>query len=155
MAIGLQKLSAGSGYEYLTQHVAALDATGKDYQRLDAYYVARGEEPGCWWGHGLAGINLTEGDPVTASQMRLLFGAGLDPTTGAKLGRAYSVFAHETTPFETELADRLTTWRQRHGVPGRVPLPEGGPRRAAGTGAGVVSRCASRRWCRNRATCAT
>lgn len=91
MAIGFQvAISAIVGYEYLTRHVAVLDATSKGYQRLDAYYLAKGEEPGCWWGAGLAGVNLSVGDPrVTAEQMRLLFGHGLDPTNGAKLGRAY------------------------------------------------------------------
>ncbi|MGV8909918.1 MAG: MobF family relaxase [Propionicimonas sp.] len=125
MAIGLQKISAVAGYEYLTRHVACLDATAKDYQRLDAYYLAKGEEPGSWWGAGLAGVGLAEGDPVTAEQMRLLFGQGLDPTTGAKLGRAYSVFDHTPTVFETELADRITVWRVEHGVPAGVPLPKG------------------------------
>ncbi len=125
MAIGLQKISAVVGYEYLTRHVAVLDATSKGYQRLDAYYLAKGEEPGSWWGTGLPGVNLAEGDPVTAAQMRLLFGQGLDPTTGAKLGRAYSVFDHTPTAFETELDTRLTSWRQKHGVPAGVSLPKG------------------------------
>ena len=125
MAIGLQKISAIVGYEYLTRHVAVLDATSKGYQRLDAYYLAKGEEPGCWWGAGLAGVNLSVGDPVTAEQMRLLFGHGLDPTNGAKLGRAYSVFDHTPTGFETQLDTRLGAWRQEHGVPAGVPLPKG------------------------------
>ncbi|MCC6498335.1 MAG: relaxase domain-containing protein [Propionibacteriaceae bacterium] len=125
MAIGLQRLSAGSGYEYLTRHVAALDATGKDFQRLDAYYLAKGEEPGSWWGAGLAGVGLSVGDPVTAEQMRLLFGAGLDPTTGAKLGRAYSVFDHAPTPFDTALANRIATWREHNDIPAGSPLPKG------------------------------
>ena len=125
MAIGLTKTSAVVGYEYLTRHVAVLDATAKGYQRLDAYYLAKGEEPGTWWGAGLAGVGLSVGDPVTAEQMRLLFGHGLDPTTGAKLGRAYSVFDHTPTVFETELDTRLTTWRRANGVPNGVPLPKG------------------------------
>lgn len=37
VAIGLTKISAVVGYEYLTRHVAVLDATSKDYLRLDAY----------------------------------------------------------------------------------------------------------------------
>jgi len=125
VAIGLQKISAVVGYEYLTRHVAVLDATAKGYQRLDAYYVAKGEEPGSWWGAGLDGLNLGVGDPVTAEQMRRLFGHGLDPTTGGKLGRAYSVFDHTPTVFETQLAERLTAWRHANGVPAPVPLPKG------------------------------
>lgn len=125
MAIGLQKISAIVGYEYLTRHVAVLDATSTGYQRLDAYYLAKGEEPGSWWGAGLAGVSLSVGDAVTAEQMRLLFGHGLDPTSGAKLGRAYSVFDRTPTVFETELDTRLGAWRQEHGVPAGVPLPKG------------------------------
>ena len=54
MAIGLKKLSAGSGYEYLTRQVAALDATGRGHTTLADYYTARGEIAGPWWGAGLA-----------------------------------------------------------------------------------------------------
>ena len=34
VAIGIQKLSAGSGYEYLTRQVAAMDATGRGHSTL-------------------------------------------------------------------------------------------------------------------------
>ena len=47
-------------------------------------------------------MGLAEGDPVTEEQM-MLFGAGVNPVTGEKLGRAYSVFADRPTAFETEL----------------------------------------------------
>jgi hypothetical protein len=44
------------------------------------YYTERGETPGMWIGSGLDGIDgLTAGDPVTAEQMRALFGCGLHP----------------------------------------------------------------------------
>lgn len=46
VAIGLQKLSAGSGYEYLTRQVAAMDATGRGHTSLADYYTAKGETPG-------------------------------------------------------------------------------------------------------------
>ena len=56
--------------------------------------------------------------------MKLLFGAGLNPTTGEKLGRRYSVFGNEPTPFEAELDRRLQAWQDAHGGapcgPGRV-----------------------------------
>lgn len=77
---------------------------------LADYYTAKGESPGRWWGAGLAGMGLAEGDPVTEEQMKLLFGAGLDPVTGEKLGRAYSVFADHPTPFEIELEARKQVW---------------------------------------------
>ncbi len=69
MAIGLQKLSAGSGYEYLTRQVAALDVTGRGHISLADYYAAKGEAPGRWWGAGLDALGLAPGGEVTAEQM--------------------------------------------------------------------------------------
>ena len=78
--MSLHKLTAGSGYDYLTRQVAALDATEKGHTGLASYYTERGETPGVWIGSGLDGIDgLTAGDPVTAEQMRALFGCGLHP----------------------------------------------------------------------------
>ena len=45
--MSLHKLSAGSGYDYLTRQVAAMDATDKGRTRLASYYTERGESPGC------------------------------------------------------------------------------------------------------------
>ena len=74
--MSLHKLTAGSGYDYLTRQVAALDATEKGHAGLASYYAERGETPGVWIGSGLDGIDgLTTGDPVTAEQMRALFGS--------------------------------------------------------------------------------
>ena len=119
VAVGLQKLSAGSGYEYLTRQVAALDATGRGHGTLADYYSAKGESPGVWAGDGLAGVGLRPGVQVTAGQMKLLFGAGLDPTSGERLGRRFSVFSNQPGPFETELANRITAWQDTQ--PGPVP----------------------------------
>ena len=78
--MSLHKLTAGSGYDYLTRQVAALDATDKGHTGLASYYTERGESPGVWIGSGFDGIDgLTAGDPVTATQMRALFGCGLHP----------------------------------------------------------------------------
>jgi TrwC relaxase len=64
----------------LTRQVAALDSTEKGHTGLASYYPALGETPGVWVGSGLDGIDgLTVGDPVTAEQMRALFGCGLHP----------------------------------------------------------------------------
>ncbi|MCC6496944.1 MAG: relaxase domain-containing protein [Propionibacteriaceae bacterium] len=131
MAIGLTKLSAGSGYEYLTRQVAALDGTGRGHTSLADYYSARGEAPGQWWGAGLASLGLKPGDIVTAEQMKLLFGAGLHPATGEKLGRAYSVFTNQPSPFETELDRRCGTWLQEHPVVAVVPSRVRGQLRTA------------------------
>ena len=117
MAIGMQKLSAGSGYEYLTRQVAAMDATGRGHSTLSDYYSARGESPGHWYGGGLAGVGLAPGDEVTAEQMKLLFGAGLNPVSGERLGQRYAVYANQPTPFETELGLRLSVWQDEHPAP--------------------------------------
>ena len=45
--MSLHKLTAGSGYDYLTRQVAALDATEKGHTGLASYYTERGETPGC------------------------------------------------------------------------------------------------------------
>jgi hypothetical protein len=75
--MSLHKLTAGSGYDYLTRQVAALDATEKGHAGLASYYTERGESPGVWVGSRMAGIDgLDVGDPVTAEQMRALFGCG-------------------------------------------------------------------------------
>jgi hypothetical protein len=44
--MSLHKLTAGSGYDYLTRQVAALDATDKGRTGLASYYTERGESPG-------------------------------------------------------------------------------------------------------------
>jgi hypothetical protein len=78
--MSIHKLTAGSGYDYLTRQVAALDATEKGHTGLASYYTQRGETSGVWIGSGLDGIDgLTAGDPVTSEQMRALFGCGLHP----------------------------------------------------------------------------
>ena len=65
--MSLHKLTAGSGYDYLTRQVAALDAIEKGHTGLASYYSERGETSGVRTGSGLDGIDgLTVGDPVTA-----------------------------------------------------------------------------------------
>ena len=78
--MSLHKLTAGSGYDYLTRQVAVQDATEKGYVGLASYYTERGETPGVWLGSGMASIDgLDAGDQVTAEQMQNLFGAGMHP----------------------------------------------------------------------------
>jgi hypothetical protein len=55
--MSLHKLTAGSGYDYLTRQVAALDATEKGHTGLASYYTERGESPGVWIGSGMDGID--------------------------------------------------------------------------------------------------
>jgi conjugative relaxase-like TrwC/TraI family protein len=124
--MSVHKLTAGSGYDYLTRQVAALDATEKGHTGLASYYTERGESPGVWVGSGLAGIDgLEAGDPVTAEQMRALFGCGLHPLADlrqrqlerpdliadnfrdvARLGAPFR-FLDGATPFQVEVARRI------------------------------------------------
>ncbi len=102
VTMSIHKLTAGSGYDYLTRQVAALDATEKGHIGLASYYTERGETPGVWIGSGLDGIDgLTVGDPVTAEQMRALFGCGLHP-----LGRAPPAAAGRAGPHPARLPGR-------------------------------------------------
>jgi conjugative relaxase-like TrwC/TraI family protein len=125
--MSIHKLSAGSGYEYLTRQVAALDATEKGHVGLASYYTERGETPGAWIGSGMAGIDgLNAGDAVTAEQMRALFGAGLHPLAATRLeqldaadltdanvrvatrlGAPFKVYTGEVRPFRVEVAKRI------------------------------------------------
>jgi conjugative relaxase-like TrwC/TraI family protein len=84
--MSIHKLTAGSGYDYLTRQVAAFDATAKGHLGLASYYAERGESPGVWVGSGMVGIDgLQAGDAVTAEQMRSLFGAGMHPLAAQRL----------------------------------------------------------------------
>jgi hypothetical protein len=123
--MSIHKLSAGSGYDYLTRQVAALDARG--HVGLASYYTERGKRPGAWIGSGLAGIDgLDAGDAVTAEQMRALFGAGMHPLatqrlgqlaaadltdtnikTATRLGAPFKVYTGEVSPFRIEVAKRI------------------------------------------------
>ena len=84
--MSIHKLTAGSGYDYLTRQVAAFDATSKGHVGLASYYTERGESPGIWVGSGMVGIDgLQAGDPVTAQQMWALFGVGMHPLATQRL----------------------------------------------------------------------
>ena len=134
--MSLHKLTAGSGYDYLTRQVAALDATDKGHIGLASYYTERGESPGIWVGSGMAGIDgLDVGDPVTAEQMRALFGCGLHPLaelrlqqldgpdlTGQdfqdvmRLGAPFKII-DDATPFRVEVAKRIAALNALIGEP--------------------------------------
>jgi hypothetical protein len=45
VTMSIHKLTAGSGYDYLTRQVAAFDATEKGHVPLASYYTERGETP--------------------------------------------------------------------------------------------------------------
>jgi hypothetical protein len=61
--MSIHNLSAGSGYDYLTRQVAALDAIEKGHVGLASYYTERGESLGSWIGSGPGGVDgLSAGD---------------------------------------------------------------------------------------------
>jgi TrwC relaxase len=131
----IHKLSAGSGYDYLTRQVAALDASEKSHIGLASYYTERGESPGTWIGSGMAGIDgLSAGDAVTAEQMKALFGAGMHPLatqrleqldaadltdanarSATRLGATFKVYAGEVSSFRVEVAKRIAAQQAADG----------------------------------------
>jgi conjugative relaxase-like TrwC/TraI family protein len=141
--MSIHKLTAGSGYDYLTRHVAALDATEKGHTGLASYYTERGETPGVWIGSGLDGIDgLTAGDPVTSEQMRALFGCGLHPLAElrqqqlegpdlsardfqnvVRLGAPFRVVDGDVSLFRLEVARRIAAINAAAGLPADAPLP--------------------------------
>jgi len=143
VTMSLHKLTAGAGYDYLTRQVAALDATEKGHTGLASYYTERGETPGMWTGSGLDGIDgLSVGDPVTAEQMRALFGCGLHPLAevrqeqlegpdlspgdyqdAARLGAPFRIVDGVVSPFRLEVAKRIGAINAAAGLPADAPLP--------------------------------
>ena len=141
--MSMHKLTAGSGYDYLTRQVAALDATEKGHTGLASYYTERGETPGVWIGSGMDGIDgLSVGDPVTAEQMRALFGCGLHPLAelrqqqlegpdltrrdfqdAARLGAPFKIVDGEVSPFRLEVARRFAAIQTAAGLPAGAALP--------------------------------
>ena len=137
VTMSVHKLTAGSGYDYLTRQVAALDATEKGHLGLASYYTERGESPGLWIGSGMDGIDgLAAGDPVTAEQMRALFGCGLHPLAELRqqqlegpaltirdfqevmrLGAPFKIIDNDVRPFRVEVAKRIAALNTEIGWP--------------------------------------
>jgi conjugative relaxase-like TrwC/TraI family protein len=140
--MSIHKLTAGSGYDYLTRQVAALDATAKGHVGLASYYAERGESPGVWVGAGLVGIDgLDAGDRVTAGQMRALFGAGVHPLAtqrleqlrdadpaeaniqaATRLGVPFKISDTEPARFRVEVARRIAAFNEHAGLPTDWPV---------------------------------
>ncbi|MFL6044592.1 MAG: MobF family relaxase [Propionibacteriaceae bacterium] len=140
--MSVHKLTAGSGYDYLTRQVAALDATEKGHTGLASYYTERGESPGVWIGSGMNGIDgLAAGDPVTAEQMRALFGCGLHPLAElrlqqlegpdltdqdfqnvARLGAPFKIVDNDLRPFRVEVARRIAALNTAIGWPAEASI---------------------------------
>jgi TrwC relaxase len=141
--MSMHKLTAGAGYDYLSRQVAALDATEKGHTGLASYYTERGETPGTWIGSGLDGIDgLTADDPVTAEQIRALFGCGLHPLAelrqqqlegpdlterdyqdAARLGAPFKIVDGDVSPFRLEVGKRSGAIQSEAGLPTGAALP--------------------------------
>jgi DNA primase catalytic core len=145
VTMSIHKLTAGSGYDYLTRQVAAFDATEKGRVPLASYYTERGESPGVWIGSGLAGMDgLKIGDPVIAEQMQALFGVGLHPLAAqrqqqlqgpdltdrdyqavTRLGAPFKIYSNDIPPFRVEVAQRIAELNAAAGLPRDWPVPRG------------------------------
>ncbi|MFK5585091.1 MobF family relaxase [Serinicoccus sp. LYQ131] len=128
MTATIHKLTAGSGYDYLTRKVARQDATEVGHSGLGSYYTAQGEAPGVWVGAGLGGVvGLVAGDEVTAEHMTRLFGTGEHPLgdeSGQSLGRPFRVYAgrEDLSPFRIEVARRCEKHNRALGLPVDSPI---------------------------------
>ncbi len=136
--MSIHKLTAGSGYDYLTRQVAAQDVTEKGHTGLASYYAATGEAPGQWVGSGMVGVDgLAAGDVVTAEQMQALFGSGHHPLAQqrreqlqgpdlterdyqavTRLGVPYKVYTCDVSAFRLEVARRIANLNASEGLPG-------------------------------------
>jgi conjugative relaxase-like TrwC/TraI family protein len=106
MTVSLKAIHSGRGCDYLLKSVVRGDANMTDPNPATRYYTEAGTPPGRWMGsalHTFGNGQIKRGDLVTPQQLQLLLGAGLDPLTGEKLGRALPVFPS----FETRVADRV------------------------------------------------
>ena len=100
------KLSAGSGYTYLTKQVARNDERKTGGQLLADYYSEKGERPGQWMGRGLAGLGdsngISVGETVTEQQMKDLFGSGYHPNANAVIADAPAHMGPDPAPVPRE-----------------------------------------------------
>jgi conjugative relaxase-like TrwC/TraI family protein len=109
--MSLHKLSAGGGVDYLLRHTCCGDVERAATTPLSSYYTAAGYPPGRWMGAGLAGLNGGEGVSGVVGEvgMERLFALGLDPATGAPLGKNWAV--HKTAT--ERIAARITALPER------------------------------------------
>ncbi|MHB1539003.1 MAG: MobF family relaxase, partial [Solirubrobacteraceae bacterium] len=94
MTVSMRIVSAGQGYLYLLQSVAAGDGNRSLTTPLIDYYTQKGTPPGYWLGAGLAGLGdgehrLDPGGAVSEEHLRRILGQGRDPITGEPLGLPY------------------------------------------------------------------
>lgn len=105
MTVSMKAIRAGRGYDYLLKSVVRGDANMADPNPVTRYYTEEGTPPGRWMGsavHAFGAGEIKRGDTVTPQQLQLLIGAGLDPISGDKLGRAFPTFP----PLKQRMTDR-------------------------------------------------
>ncbi|GAB4086346.1 hypothetical protein GCM10028784_29760 [Myceligenerans cantabricum] len=96
MTVSIQSISAGDGYAYLLRSVVRGDGEGAHEEAVLRYYAEAGTPPGRWLGAGIAEFGsgtVGQGDTVTATQLKRLIGAGLDPVTAQPLGLSFPEMA--------------------------------------------------------------
>lgn len=144
----MNKLSAGSGYDYLTRSVCCDDATGRKGMGLASYYTEKGDVPGRWLGAGVAGIDgIDEGGVVTAEHMKALFGVGMHPlaiernrefdarplgqgptpkerAAATRLGIPFKVYSSEPSAFTVEIARRQHAPNKARGERRDAAIPD-------------------------------
>lgn len=144
--MGIHKITAGSGYTYLTNQTAAHDTTLVPGQELADYYSEKGEKPGQWMGRGLVGLSgpfgLEAGEAVTEEHMLALFGEGRHPNAdrieailiregdstkkvlaATKMGRKFSDAPEEKSAFQVETAKAYQAWLKDNGRSYKDPVP--------------------------------
>ncbi|MFC0080932.1 MobF family relaxase [Aciditerrimonas ferrireducens] len=87
--LSIGRIGVGEGYRYLTGQVASQDAP-RAGERLLGYYEASGYPPGVWLGRQAEAFGLV--GRVDEGPMEALFGRGLDPRDGSRLGRRMAVY---------------------------------------------------------------
>jgi conjugative relaxase-like TrwC/TraI family protein len=141
--MSMHKLTAGSGYDYLTKQVARNDSAAPGVTPLADYYDEKGEAPGVWVGSGVVGLDgLAEGDTVTAEQMTFLFGQGEHPLAAERvaalgphptdeqlreavlLGTPFRQPDTNTNIFRSELLRRYQNWNQEQGNRREAKVPD-------------------------------
>ncbi len=107
----MRVMSAGAGFRYLLQSVAAGDGERSMSSPLTRYYAEHGTPPGRWLGAGLPGLatgRLESGTHVTEVQLRRLLGQLRDPETGEPLGRASYQYRSTSERIEARVRDLST-----------------------------------------------
>jgi conjugative relaxase-like TrwC/TraI family protein len=119
MVMTLAKITAGTGYTYLTRHTARGDTGLGNDRDSAAYYATQGNPPGRWTGRSAPLLGLA-GREVTEDQMRALFGIGAHPNMDAMID-AY-MDAHWRPWMTGDRLQRLAEDAVRHTTLGR-PFP--------------------------------